>query len=837
MHPFSPLFRSIRLSEHGEQHVDLLGPPEDVLPLLADADLNLRVADVLNLQLSQTAEPWVHKWGSLTGLYSLKEHAFNKEWKIPSFPNIHVPADFIFKVSQLWGPLTKHELRRLKLLFPCRFFPRHTKYFPLQKGIKPRYPDYSLHHFLLTALYLHDLWTAGITYRRESYHSISFNGQLYPWEQKLHLSHGSQSEHSKSIGVFPSSQSRPDGPRGYFGGFRSQSPQRSLAPIQPPIPWCLGARLCSSTRRSLGLSQFRNPGGGVRSTNHQSSSQKGEGSNAFNSSCSRYAPSNVAKQLETEVRLSPSAQDNCCTWTYFATTDYCGPYCLKHLVSAVDDWGPCRQDGQHCLRSVRIPPRVTGGIFLVDKNTNNRAECRLVVDFSQFSRGHTRVHWPRFAVPNLQALTNFLSSDLYWLSLDVSAAFYHLPLAPGAAAHLLVGSPGLEGFASGMSFSSWGLSNREHSLQGLHRLCTRDSLATLMLLYRSIGRKLHLLAHPVIMGFRKLPMGVGLSPFLLAQFTSSLASMVRRNFPHCMVFAYMDDVVLGAKSVEHLESVYATLVPTLLSLGIHLNPTKTKRWGKTLHFMGLEISSMGSMPQQKHVQKVRMILRSLPTHKPLDWKILQRLTGLLGYLAPFTAFGYPALMPLYTAIAHKQAFTFVPAYRLFLVNNYTHLYFVRRQHAMSCQVFADATPTGWGLVNYYSGRVEGGTFHSPLPIHVAELIAACVARCRSGARVLGVDNTIVCSHRFTHFPWLLACAANWILRDVSFVYVPSTLNPADAPSRGLLGFRTFPPPLPFRPHYGRVSLYAESPPVSPRQKARVSFASPVRTRADAWRPP
>nr|prf gene WHA [Woodchuck hepatitis virus] len=219
------------------------------------------------------------------------------------------------------------------------------------------------------------------------------------------------------------------------------------------------------------------------------------------------------------------------------------------------------------IRSPRTPRRITGGIFLVDKNPYNSSESRLVVDFSQFSRGHSRVHWPKFAVPNLQTLANLLSTNLQWLSLDVSAAFYHIPVSPAAVPHFLVGSPGLERFASCMSHDA---SNRNNSkLQTMHHICSRHLYNTLLLLFKTYGRKLHLLAHPFIMGFRKLPMGVGLSPFLLAQFTSALTSMVRRNFPHCLAFAYMDDLVLGARSYEHLTAVYSHICSVFLDLGIH----------------------------------------------------------------------------------------------------------------------------------------------------------------------------------------------------------------------------------------------------------------------------
>nr|BCD41173.1 polymerase [hepatitis B virus genotype C] len=740
------------------------GPLEEELPRLADEGLNRRVAEDLNLGNLNVSIPWTHKVGNFTGLYSSTVPVFNPDWQTPSFPNIHLKEDIIDRCQQYVGPLTVNEKRRLKLIMPARFYPNLTKYLPLDKGIKPYYPEHTVNHYFQTRHYLHTLWKAGILYKRETTHSASFCGSPYSWEQEL--------QHGRL--VFQTSKRHGDEP------------------------------FCS---QSSGIFSRSPVGPGVRSQFKQS-------------------------RLGPQPSSARSQSEGSCWWLKFRNSKPCSDYCLSHIINLLEDWGPCTEYGEHHIRIPRTPARVTGGVFLVDKNPHNTTESRLVVDFSQFSRGSTHVSWPKFAVPNLQSLTNLLSSNLSWLSLDVSAAFYHLPLHPAAMPHLLVGSSGLPRYVARLSSTSSNINYQHGTMQDLHDSCSRNLYVSLLLLYKTFGRKLHLYSHPIILGFRKIPMGVGLSPFLLAQFTSAICSMVRRAFPHCLAFSYMDDVVLGAKSVQHLESLFTSITNFLLSLGIHLNPHKTKRWGYSLNFMGYVIGSWGTLPQEHIVQKLKQCFRKLPINRPIDWKVCQRIVGLLGFAAPFTQCGYPALMPLYACIQAKQAFTFSPTYKAFLCKQYLNLYPVARQRSGLCQVFADATPTGWGLAIGHQ-RMRG-TFVAPLPIHTAELLAACFARSRSGAKLIGTDNSVVLSRKYTSFPWLLGCAANWILRGTSFVYVPSALNPADDPSRGRLGLNRPLLRLPFRPTTGRTSLYAVSPSVPSHLPDRVHFASPLHV---AWKPP
>ncbi|BAH97079.1 polymerase protein [hepatitis B virus genotype J] len=814
------------------------GPLEEELPRLADEGLNRRVAEDLNLHLPNVSIPWTHKVGDFTGLYSSTVPVFNPKWQTPSFPDIHLHQDIIDKCQQFVGPLTVNEKRRLKLIMPARFFPNATKYFPPDKGIKPYYPENVVNHYFQARHYLHTLWKAGILYKRETTHSASFCGSPYSWEQELH--HGGKPLCPQSAGILPRASVGPRIPSQHKQSRLGLQPQqRQLAGFHKGGCGSFRARVHPTTWRHSGVEPSGSgtnniPASSSSSCLHQSASKKATYTHI--ATTERHSSSGHAVELHgippSSTRSQSEGPVSSCWWLQFRDSEPCSDHCLSHLVKLHQDWGPCSEYGEHHIRIPRTPARVTGGVFLVDKNPHNSSESRLVVDFSQFSRGSTRVSWPKFAVPNLQSLTNLLSSNLSWLSLDVSAAFYHLPLHPAAMPHLLVGSSGLSRYVARLSSASRINHHQHGTMQNLHDHCSRNLYVSLLLLYKTFGRKLHLYSHPIIMGFRKIPMGVGLSPFLLAQFTSAICSVVRRAFPHCLAFSYMDDLVLGAKSVQHLESLYTAVTNFLLSLGIHLNPHKTKRWGYSLHFMGYVIGSWGTLPQDHIIQKITQCFRKLPVNRPIDWKVCQRIVGLLGFAAPFTQCGYPALMPLYACIQAKQAFTFSPTYKAFLRTQYMNLYPVARQRPGLCQVFADATPTGWGLAIGHQ-RMRG-TFVAPLPIHTAELLAACFARSRSGANLLGTDNSVVLSRKYTSFPWLLGCAANWILRGTSFVYVPSALNPADDPSRGKLGLYRPLLRLPFRPTTGRTSLYAVSPSVPSHLPARVHFASPLHV---AWRPP
>nr|BAR88066.1 polymerase [Hepatitis B virus] len=838
-------FRKLLLLDDGTE----AGPLEEELPRLADADLNRRVAEDLNLGNLNVSIPWTHKVGNFTGLYSSTVPIFNPEWQTPSFPKIHLQEDIINRCQQFVGPLTVNEKRRLKLIMPARFYPTHTKYLPLDKGIKPYYPDQVVNHYFQTRHYLHTLWKAGILYKRETTRSASFCGSPYSWEQELQHGrlviktsqrHGDESFCSQPSGILSRSSVGPC-IRSQLKQSRLglQPHQGPLASSQPGRSGSIRARAHPSTRRYFGVEpsgsgHIDHSVNNSSSCLHQSAVRKAAYSHL--STSKRQSSSGHAVEFHCLPPSSAGSQSQgsvfSCWWLQFRNSKPCSEYCLSHLVNLREDWGPCDEHGEHHIRIPRTPARVTGGVFLVDKNPHNTAESRLVVDFSQFSRGITRVSWPKFAVPNLQSLTNLLSSNLSWLSLDVSAAFYHIPLHPAAMPHLLIGSSGLSRYVARLSSNSRINNNQYGTMQNLHDSCSRQLYVSLMLLYKTYGWKLHLYSHPIVLGFRKIPMGVGLSPFLLAQFTSAICSVVRRAFPHCLAFSYMDDVVLGAKSVQHRESLYTAVTNFLLSLGIHLTPNKTKDGGYSLNFMGYIIGSWGSLPQDHIVQKIKHCFRKLPVNRPIDWKVCQRIVGLLGFAAPFTQCGYPALMPLYACIQAKQAFTFSPTYKAFLSKQYMNLYPVARQRPGLCQVFADATPTGWGLAIGHQ-RMRG-TFVAPLPIHTAELLAACFARSRSGAKLIGTDNSVVLSRKYTSFPWLLGCTANWILRGTSFVYVPSALNPADDPSRGRLGLSRPLLRLPFQPTTGRTSLYAVSPSVPSHLPVRVHFASPLHV---AWRPP
>lgn len=162
------------------------------------------------------------------------------------------------------GPLTVNEKRRLKLIMPARFYPTYTKYLPLDKGIKPYYPDQVVNHYFQTRHYLHTLWKAGILYKRETTRSASFCGSPYSWEQELQHGrlviktsqrHGDESFCSQPSGILSRSSVGPC-IRSQLKQSRLglQPHQGPLASSQPGRSGSIRARAHPSTRRYLGWS-------------------------------------------------------------------------------------------------------------------------------------------------------------------------------------------------------------------------------------------------------------------------------------------------------------------------------------------------------------------------------------------------------------------------------------------------------------------------------------------------------------------------------------------------------------------------------------------------------
>ncbi|RLV98589.1 hypothetical protein DV515_00010610 [Chloebia gouldiae] len=176
------------------------------------------------------------------------------------------------------------------------------------------------------------------------------------------------------------------------------------------------------------------------------------------------------------------------------------------------------QDGCVLELPTNCPWRPTGQLFLVDKNSRNTKEVRLVVDFSHFSRGKNGLSFPKYWAPNLHTLSRILPLEMSWISLDVSQAFYHVPM---------------------------------HRLRAT-RLAICDGEWTYY--------------------FRKAPKGISLNPFLLHLFSTALAAKINHWF-NIWAFAYMD-FLLGHPSHHYLATASHTVYNILQQLGIRINYDK-----------------------------------------------------------------------------------------------------------------------------------------------------------------------------------------------------------------------------------------------------------------------
>nr|CAD29590.1 polymerase [Crane hepatitis B virus] len=675
--------------------------------------------------------PARHKLGKLTGLYQMKGCTFNPHWKVPDISDTHFDTQIVNECPS----------RNWKYLTPAKFWPKSISYFPVHAGVKPKYPDDVKSHESIVGKYLIKLFEAGILYKRVSKHLVTFKGKTYQWEQQYLVNqpadlHGATSSKingcQKSGGrrTSPSTTSRKsytsyaqrnchmvgqisingsyirscanNGGNKYYAGTRlmARRSRKESGPVQP----------YSTESSSCNLDTRRRPEGqGILQKLSRRTSQRNN--NVSTTTSQTYLGTETGRSSPGDSASLPETR-----------TSY----------SSNQNTKSTQEENVFYLRgNTSWPNRITGRLFLVDKNSRNTEEARLVVDFSQFSKGKNAMHFPRYWSPNLSTLRRILPVGMPRISLDLSQAFYHLPLNPASSSRLAV-------------------SDGQH-----------------------------------VYYFRKAPMGVGLSPFLLHLFTTALGTEISRRF-NVWTFTYMDDFLLCHPNARHLNAISHAVCTFLQELGIRINFDKmTPSPVNEIRFLGYVIDEQFMKIEESRWIELRQVIKKIQIGQWYDWKCIQRFVGHLNFVLPFTKGNIEMFKPMYAAITNQVNFSFSSAYRTLLYKLTMGVCKLRLKPKASVplpRVATDATPTH-GAISHITGGSAVFTFSKVRDIHVQELLMTCLAKLMIKPRCLLSDSTFVCHKRYQTLPWHFAMFAKQLLKNIQLYFVPSKYNPADGPSR------------------------------------------------------
>nr|CAA52700.1 polymerase [Duck hepatitis B virus] len=676
--------------------------------------------------------PARHHLGKLSGLYQMKGCTFNPEWKVPDISDTHFNLDVVNECPY----------RNWKYLTTAKFYPKSISYFPVQVGVKPKYPDNVMQHESIVGKYFNRLYEAGILYKRISKHLVTFKGQPYNWEQQHlvnqhHIYDGATS--SKINGRqtdrrrrnIVESTRRKNDPKRDFDMVRQVSNTRSRVrpcannggdkhPPESGSLACWGGKESRIIKSDSSRDSSAPVDSRRRSKSTRSFSPLSRRKTTGNHHHSAVFPSSV--EAATRGRSTPGK----------SVSPRDSSAIPVRTSGASDKNSPLEEENVWYLRgNTSWPNRITGKLFLVDKNSRNTEEARLVVDFSQFSKGKNAMRFPRYWSPNLSTLRRILPVGMPRISLDLSQAFYHLPLNPASSSRLAV----------------------------------------------SDGQRVYY--------FRKAPMGVGLSPFLLHLFTTALGSEISPRF-NVWTFTYMDDFLLCHPNARHLNAISHAVCSFLQELGIRINFDKTTPSPvNEIRFLGYQIDENFMKIEESRWKELRTVIKKIKVGEWYDWKCIQRFVGHLNFALPFTKGNIEMLKPMYAAITNQVNFSFSSSYRTLLYKLTMGVCKLRIKPKSSVplpRVATDATPTH-GAISHITGGSAVFTFSKVRDIHVQELLMSCLAKIMIKPRCLLSDSTFVCHKRYQTLPWHFAMLAKQLLKPIQLYFVPSKYNPADGPSR------------------------------------------------------
>ena len=402
-----------------------------------------------------------------------------------------------------------------------------------------------------------------------------------------------------------------------------------------------------------------------------------------------------------------------------------------------------------------VGPGFTSQLFTIPKKTGDLRPVLNLRPLNQF------VPEKHFKMETIQHVCHIINPKDYLTSIDLRDAFLHVPIHPSSRQYL--------------------------------QFIWRDKL------YQ----------------FKVLPFGLSLAPLVFTKVLKPLLRWARRR--GIRISAYLDDLIIAAKSKSRSLKATALVLDKLKSLGFLTKESKSSLTpSRTLQHLGFEIDTT-TMTLKIPGQKIRDVRREASKLAHKGQCTVRQLSSFIGKAIAMTAAVFPArlkvqhlqavkIQALKSGSAWEDSVSITLEATDELLWWRTHL---RQWNGLSwivsnpqVDIYTDSSSSGWGVViNNQSYKGLWDSRQLSRHINYKELLTVFLALRRPsvrGRRVNIISDNITTIAYINHFggtrsPELMELATsiwNWCLDTgtrIRTTYVPSAFNPADAPSRQLTG--------------------------------------------------
>ncbi|KFW80464.1 hypothetical protein N305_10191, partial [Manacus vitellinus] len=135
--------------------------------------------------------------------------------------------------------------------------------------------------------------------------------------------------------------------------------------------------------------------------------------------------------------------------------------------------------------------------------------------------------------------------------------------------------------------------------------------------------------------WKVLPQGMKNSPTLCQMFVAKVLEPIRQKFPQSIIFHYMDDVLISAKTQLAVEKTLNSTISVLSDKGLEISPEKVQREAPW-RYLGLQITTKTIRPQSMSIDKRVQTLNDL-----------QKLLGAINWIRPVLGITTGDLHPLF----------------------------------------------------------------------------------------------------------------------------------------------------------------------------------------------